>query len=147
MRLPRQFSVCQLAISVSCVALLFVFGNSVRSQEDKKDNPHVRELKQQRLAVLEEIRDTAKRLFANAMTSFHDVCSAERDLLAARIAYTETREDRIKACDEAIEGARQWLEIIKARKAAARDTSLSTLKAQAFLLETQIARENAAAGE
>jgi hypothetical protein len=147
MRPTPKISVFLLVIGIGCMGLMFVFCNSVWTQEAKKANPGIKELQKQRLAVLEEIRDTAKKLFANARTTPEDVHSAERTLLEARVAYAETRKDRIKACDEAVQNANEWHQIVQGRVQASRASGLEELKARAFVLETQIARENAETGE
>lgn len=147
MRPTPKISVRLLAISICCVGLLFVFCSSVRTQETKKVSPRIKELQKQRLAILEEVCDTAKKLFANARTTFEDVHAAERTLLDARLAYAETRKDRIKACDEAIQNAIEWHRLMQARVQASQATRLEELKARASLLEIQIMRENAKIGE
>jgi len=143
MRPTAKISVRLLVLSISCTCLLFVLCNSVWTQETKKANPNIKELQKQRLAVLEEIRDSATKLFQNARISYEDVLLAERDLLAARIAHAETRKDRIKVCDEAVQNAIESYKFLQERVKEARVTRVTELKAKAFLLETQIARANA----
>jgi hypothetical protein len=143
MRPTPKFSICLVAISVSCFGLLFVFCNSVWPQEAKKANPRTKELQQQRLAVLEQIRDTSKKLFESARVGFEEVHDAERELLAARLTYADTQDDRIKVCDEAVKEALQYLSLVKGKAASAQVSHVVELKAQAFLLETQITRANA----
>ena len=147
MRDTRWSSARLLAISMSGMVLLFVFCNSVWTQETKKSSPRVKELQQQRLAVLEEICDGANRLYRNARIEFEDVHAAERELFVARITHAETQKDRINACDEAIKHATEWHQIAQARKESARGTQIPVLKSQAFMLEVQIARENAVTDE
>lgn len=139
----RKFSACLVAISMSCVCLLFVFSSSVWPQEAKKANPRIKELQQKRLAVLEEIRDSAKKLFTQGVLSFEDVFETQREVLAARLEYADTRKERIKVCDEAIQEAAKWQELVKAQREAAQVTIVPVLKADAYLLEVQIAREKA----
>lgn len=136
-----------VVISASCAGLLFFFANSVRSQEVKNVSPQIKELQQRRLAILEKLRDSATRLFQNARVSYDVVESAESELLVARLAYTVGKEDRIKVCDEAIEHATKCMDLAKKRKEAAKGTELDELKAQAFMIEAQILRENAMAAE
>ncbi len=147
MRTTRKFSVFLLPVTASCVALLFVFCNSVWPEEAKKASPRVKELQQKRLAVLEEIRGAAKQLYANSRVSYEEFHAAQRELLAARIAYADTQKERIKACDDAIQEASAWQQLARAKVEASQATRVEELKANAFLLETQIAREKAEAGE
>lgn len=115
--------------------------NSLRSEETKKPNPRIKELQNQRLAVLEEVHAAATTAYQNARTSFDDVHAASVALLAARLDYADTQEDRIQACDAAVEEALKWHEFVKAKVEAARGTQLTELQSRAYLLETQIARE------
>jgi hypothetical protein len=130
-------SICLLLVSV---VLLFVICNSGRPEEPPKAQPSVKELQQQRLAVLEKLCDVAERLYKNARVEYSEVHAAERELFAARLAYADTQADRMKACDEAIKQARQAQALNQARKDGARGTDLAVLRAQEFELEAQIAR-------
>ena len=67
--------------------------------------------------------------------------------MAARLEYAATQKDRIKACDEAVQDAIDWHARVQAMKEAGRATPVDELKAQAWLLKTQIARENAETDE
>jgi len=140
MRPTSKISLCFL---VSCVGLLFVFSNSVWTQEAKKANSRIKELQQQRLVVLEQVHDTAKQLFQNARIQFESVHGAAAELFAARLEYAETQEDRIKACDDAVKAATECYEVVLAQKQASRGSEFAVLKAKAFVLEVQIAREKA----
>ena len=130
-------SVCLLAISVG---LLFVISTPVLPEEPQKAQSSIKELQRKRLADLEKLCDVADRLYQKARVEYSQVHAAERELLAARLAYAETKEDRIKACDDAIKQARQGQGINQARKESARGTDLEVSQAQAFELEAQIAR-------
>jgi hypothetical protein len=113
----------------------------------EKGSARLKELQQKRLAVLEAVHDAAKQLFSTARTSFEDVHAASIPLLAARIEYADTQEDRIKACDEAVQEALEWQKVVQQMVQAGRVSGLTELKAQAYLLETQIEREKAETGD
>jgi hypothetical protein len=142
MRLTPKFSVCLAAISVG---LLFVLCNSAWPQETEKANARIKELQQQRLAVLEKICDRAKKLFTNARIEYEEVHAANRELFAARLAYADTRKDRIKVCDDAVQDALDWQKLAQQMAKQSRASALFELKSEAYLLETRIAREKAAA--
>jgi outer membrane protein TolC len=144
MRPSPKMSVCLAAASVG---LLLVFCNSVRTAETEKANPGIKELQQQRLAVLKEVHDIAERYFTNARISYDQVLAAQRELLAARLEYAETREDRIKACDDLIEEARAEMSHLEQMVRNGQATQVAVLKAQAYLLEVQIALAKAEAGK
>lgn len=139
--------VCLVAFSAASAGLLSAFCSSVNSQETKKANPRIKELQQKRLAILEQVYDSAKQGFATARTSYEDVYAAEAALLAARLEYAETQKERIKACDAAIEGARKWQDLVHEMVASGRASRITEMKAEAYLLETQITREKIGAVE
>jgi hypothetical protein len=141
MRPNLKLSAPRISLCLVAIGLVLVFGNSGRPEVAAKARPSLKDLQRQRLEVLEQLHGVAANLFQSARIEYEAVLGAERDLLAARLEYADTREDRIKACDETIENAEKSLEIVQARKVAARGLASEALKAQAFLLEAQIARE------
>jgi hypothetical protein len=120
--------------------------NAVWPQDGAKAN-RIKELQQRRLAVLEEMHRTATALFKNARMPYEELRGISEELLTARYEYAATKEDRLKACEDAIKEAQESIEFLRARQAAARGTVVEVLKAQDYLLEAQIAREKAEAGE
>jgi non-homologous end joining protein Ku len=143
MRRIPTISVCVLAISV---CLLLAFYSSVRSEETGNASSHIQELQQKRLALLQQIEEIAMKRFQNARVEYMEVLAGERELLVARIEYAQTREERIKACDQAIQKADECQELIEALRTSARALPTDLYRAQAFVLEAQIAREKAATG-
>jgi hypothetical protein len=144
MRPTRKISVCVVAISLG---LLFACGKSVWPQGPKKANPRIKELQQKRLVVLELIHEAAKKSYESARTSFKEVHAAKVELLAARRDYADTRKDRIKACDEAVQEAIAWHTSVQGSVESGRAPRYDELKAQAFVLETQISRQIAETDE
>lgn len=144
MRSSPKISVCLAAIGVG---LLLVLGNSGLSEEPEKVQFKLKQLQQQRLAILEQTRDVAKKLFETARVEFATVHKAERELLAARLEYAETKQDRIKACDQAIADAQFFQALNKARKEGARGTDIEVLSAKEFELQAHIERLKAEAGK
>src|SRR5690349_16292103 len=140
MRPNPKVWICLVASSLGSIGLLFVFCNSVRPDDEQKAVSRVKELQQERLALLEEIHGVAKQLFLSARTSFEEVHIASAALLAARIEYADTQKDRIKACDDAIQEALEWQKAVQQMVEAGRATDLVRLKAQAYVLEIRIAR-------
>ena len=141
MRSTVKLSARLMAIGVSSICLLFVFSDSVWTQQAKKTNSRIKELQEERLVVLENLHEGAKKLFQSARIQYAEVLTTQRDLFEARVAYAEKQEDRIKACDEALKNAIQTLDVTKAQQQVAQGTHLAVLKAQAYMLEIQIMRE------
>ncbi|HEY4262913.1 MAG TPA: hypothetical protein VGM98_22325 [Schlesneria sp.] len=147
MRQTKKFSVRLLTIIAICASLMFVICKPVWTQETKKSTSRIKELQQQRLAILEEAREIATKLYRSARIDFDAVYAVERELFIARTTSAETQKERIDACDEAIKHAAEWRQIVETRKEFARSTEISALKSQAFTLEVQIAREKLAPAE
>jgi hypothetical protein len=140
-----RISISLVTISVSCLGLLLVFCNSGLPQEAKQANARIQELQQKRLKVLEKVCEEAQERYTVARTSFEEVLAANAALSTARIEYANTREDRLKACDEAIKNALEMQDVTAARVKAAHGSRVDQLKADAYVLELQIRREKAAA--
>lgn len=147
MRWNRKCVAYLFAISLTCAGLLLALSDSAWTQEAKKANAQVKELQKQRLALLEHARDIATALFRNARLSHEEFLTAEREFLAAQIEYAETRDDRIKACDAAIEAATKCVTILESRKENVQTTELAVIKAKAYLLETKILRQKLESGD
>lgn len=147
MRQTKVVSVRSLGIIAICAGLMFVICNPACTQETKKSTARIKELQQQRLAILEEIRDVTTNLYRSARIEFEDVYTVEHELFIARTTYAETQKERINACDEAIKHAAEWRQIAETRKEFARGTDITVLRSKAFTLEVQIAREKLAPAE
>ena len=137
MRPSPKISICLAAISIG---LLLVFGLSGKTEEPAEAQPNIKQLQQQRLALLVQTRDIAKNLVERARIDYAAVHKAERELFAARLEYAETKQDRIKACDQAIAEARFGQALNKARKEGGRGTEIDVLNAKEFELQAQIER-------
>jgi hypothetical protein len=144
MRTISKYSVRRAAVVLSCLGLVFVLCNSVWPQE-KKAIPRIKELQKKRLAVLGEAHDAAKKGYSIARASYEDVHATRVALLDARRDYADTKKERIKACDEAVQEAVNWHEFTKADMAAGHGSRVTELQAQAYVLESQIALEKAEA--
>ncbi|HEY4308448.1 MAG TPA: hypothetical protein VGN12_03260 [Pirellulales bacterium] len=143
-------------VAVGCLALGICLWQVSSSQqvaetkappEPRAEAPQatVKELEQKRLALLEQVCTFVKKHFENGRTEYVEVLTAQRELLAARLEYAETKQDRIKVCDQAIENARLIVEQSEQRRTSAKGTAIEVLRAQDFLLQAQIARAKAVA--
>ena len=132
---------------LSVVLVLCVWATAVAHPPEADMPAAVKEMQKERLAILEQMCKVANNLFQNARVEYASVLAAQRELLAVRLDYAQTREERIKACDEAIQQAGHDQQCAEARRANARGTGLDVLKAQAYVLECQITRARAEAGK
>jgi hypothetical protein len=130
-------------LAVISIGLLLILCNPTGADEPQKAQPSIKELKQKRLEKLLLISEARKRLFEKASVDYAVVHASERELFAARLEYAESQEDRIKACDLAIEDVRRLQGIIQAQKESGQATGFALLQAQEFELQAQIARANA----
>lgn len=126
-----------------CAGLYVAGGAPVWPEEAEGVHPRVKELRQKRLVVLESIRESCQVLFQHGKLSFDEVHNASVDLFSARLEYAESRGERIRICDEAIKEAITAQEIAQARFERAETSRVSVLKAEAYVLKTQIDRQNA----
>lgn len=140
--LRTPFSVaCLLGFTGCFLGVLLIFCNPVVSDEKDARNSKIQELGLKRVAVLEKIHDLAKKGFLDGLISHEQLRAAKADLLSAKLDYAETRQERIKICDEAVKDARDWQKIVKEGAAAMVFSRLDELKAESDLLQAQITRE------
>jgi hypothetical protein len=137
----------RLAIGMTCLGLLSIACGLVQSQETVKSDSRMKELQDKHLAILQTISDAAKASFMSANAAFEDVHVAQGALLAARLEYAGTREERLKISDEIIQGAEEWHKYAAKRAEGGAGTRVAALKAQASLVEAQIAKEKLLASE
>lgn len=140
----RRFTICLVAVGLG---LALGVGKLASSEEAASAKPDVKQLEQKRLEILQRLSDMAQKHWEHARLEFADVLVAKRELLAARLEYAETNQQRVEICDQAIENARQLEQIAKAQMESARGTDVGILRAQAYLLESQIARAKAETGK
>jgi len=141
----RPFPKISVSLATISLGVLLVLCNSAKSEEPQKEALTVKQLQQRRLALLEQICDIGMKLYQNGRIEYTDVLSARRELLTARLEYAETKQERIKACDEAIVFSSQMLALAKAHQEGARGTAVEVLRVQDFELQAQIARAKAEA--
>jgi hypothetical protein len=110
---------------------------------DEKDarNSKIQELGLKRVAVLGQIHELAKKGYLDGLISHEQLRAAKANLLSAKLDYAETRQERIKICDEAVKDARDWQKMVQDGAAARVFSRLDVLKAESDLLQSQITRE------
>ena len=139
----RPTSWTPVFLAAITLALLLVFCNSGTTEETSQLQPGIKELQQQRLAIVEQCCEYARKLYEQGRIEYTEVYAAERELLTARLALADTPQARTTACDQAIAMARHFQEIAQARKESARGTQLEVLRARDFELQALIERAKA----
>lgn len=137
MRPKQSLSVCLVAFSAG---LLLILCSPGRSEEPQAAEPTLKQLQEKRLDILLHGCEAVKRLYENGRVEYLSVYEAERELFVARLAYADSRQDRIKACDVAIENAQYLQKIAKAHMEGARGTQWESLRFRDFELQAQIER-------
>jgi len=123
--------------------IAFLLCNSAFADEKGGAGNTLKELKEKRLVLLEKAREFALKGYQENATKFtpNQVHLALQALLAARLDLAQTREDRIKICEEAIKDAEAWEKIVIGRVKAGDESAIWNFKAQALVLETRITLE------
>ena len=122
------------------VGLFVVTGSPVWPEEGAKAASTLKELQQKRLTVLESVRESAQVMFSHGRAPYDDVHTASIELFEARLAYAGTKEERTRACDEALKEAVAWQEIAQTNLERALSTRIPVLRAEAYVLRIQIER-------
>ncbi len=143
MRPKQSLSVCLVAFSAG---LLLILCSPGRSEEPQAAEPTLKQLQEKRLDILLHGCEAVKRLYENGRVEYLSVYEAERELFVARLAYADSRQDRIKACDVAIENAQYLQKIAKAHMEGARGTQWESLRFRDFELQAQIERAETRGG-
>jgi outer membrane protein TolC len=141
-RTPKSLA-CIVGFISCLVGLGFVFCSPVVSNETEGKSSKVKELQQKRLAVLEKVYDLAKQGLTAGLISYEQLRTTKTDLLTAKFDYAETKKDRIKIADEAVNDAKEWQKIVQEGVKARIFSRIEELKAESDLLQAQITRENA----
>jgi hypothetical protein len=131
---------------VCWLSLLLTVASSVTADDKAEPSDKIKELKEKRLAVLVKIVDSLEQKQRGGMLlPFDAVHKAKVDVLAARFDLAETKEDRIKVCEEAVKEAADWEASLKNLVEGGFASPVDLLKAQAGGLECRIALEKAKA--
>jgi outer membrane protein TolC len=141
-RTPKSLA-CLLGVAGCFAGLFLAFCNPAVSNDTEEKSAKVKELEQKRLAVLEKIYDLARKGVMEGLISHEQLRAAKSELLSARLDYADTKQERIKICDEVVRDATEWQKSVQQGIKTGVFSRMDELRAEADLLEAQIARENA----
>jgi outer membrane protein TolC len=141
-RTPKSLA-CLLGVAGCFAGLFLAFCNPAVSNDTEEKSTKVKELEQKRLAVLEKIHDLARKGVMEGLISHEQLRAAKSELLSARLDYADSKQERIKICDEGVKDATEWQKTVQAGVQAKVFSRMDELRAEADLLEAQIARANA----
>ena len=98
----------------------------------------VKQLREQRLAVLQEIYDLSKASFNAGEIPAERVQRAKLDVLQAKLDLAVDREERHELLKQAVMQAEQWESILVERSKAGEVTRADALQAKALVLRARI---------
>lgn len=136
-----------LVLAVLSVVLLI--GSSAFSQDKTNSGDKIKELKKQRLALLVKIQKGTAEMHKQdpEETPFDQVRKTTLDVFAARLDLAETKDDRIKICEEMVNEAVEWEKSVKEQVKQGQAAALDAIKAEAHVVTTRIALEKAKAAK
>jgi hypothetical protein len=119
-------------------------------EEPATSEARIKQLREQRVAVLKQVYETVLALHKDGTQGFgiQEVHKAKTQLLRARLDLATARQERIKIHEELVATAKTWLDSVTAIRniGGAGGSGIDVLKAQAYYLESQVALEQAKAG-
>jgi hypothetical protein len=129
-----------------CLTLIAAVA-AAAADEPTDSEVKIRLLRQERVAVLTELRDTVVGLheIGAAGATFEQVYRAERALLRARLELAGTRQERIQLHEDLLAKTAKWLASVTAlnQNGAVGGSNVDLLRAKAHVLATQVALEQA----
>ncbi len=142
-------------LTLALTALSFALFAALVCAEDpaaaKREQPlpetaqKIKQLRQERLAALQAASDLAGRLAEQGRATIEEACEARVAALQAELELAERPADQVALCQSTVDTLEQYEELAKARKAAARGTELSVVRAKVWKLEMLIRLEEAKA--
>lgn len=129
------------------VAFWLVFVAFVSAVENPPDPPEVKQLLQERLAILTTIYKSRVEAHKSGVMSVGKVLDANAALLQAKLDLCDTKDDRLKVHAEIVELARQTVQVVEELSNAAEAPQSELLTARLRLLEARIGLERAKAGK
>lgn len=145
----RLSVLCACALA-ACGAALFVGAPptaprpAAAGQPDKPDKV-IKELQDKRIAVLKEIVEITEKTYKGGQGGFDQVARARLDLLQAQLDASRTKEERVRVLEETVKQAESLEDVAKRLVEAKQAGRVEALKAQALVLQTRIALEQARA--
>ena len=132
-----------IAASICCLWLAMAPVAGGQDKANPKDK--LKELLQERLATGQMIHDVTVKGYTQGDPKFtlDQVHEAKVKLLEARLDLAETKEQRLKVHEEAVQDAREWEEVASKIAQAGRGPPVEVLRARSYHLERRIALERA----
>ena len=117
--------------------------NLSRKEQIQKSAKKVKDLRKERLAVLQELTAQLDRLYRNARVSVDELLEAMLQLSQAELEAAETEVQRIAVSKNLVDVLKQYERMAEARLKSGRGTMAALLKVRAKRLEAEIHLEQA----
>jgi hypothetical protein len=135
-------------LAVLSVAFLMCGSAFTQDKADSGDNK-IKELKKQRLALLVKIQKGTAEAHKQVPDEipFSQVRQTTVDVFAAQLDLAETKDDRIRICEEMVQDAVDWEKGVEEQFKQRQASGLDAAKAQADVLAARIALEKTKASK
>lgn len=142
-----RLSVLCACVLAACGAALFVGAPPTAPRPAAAGQPDkvIKELQDKRIAVLKEIVEITEKTYKGGQGGFDQVAKARLDLLQAQLDASRTKEERVRVLEETVKQAESLEDVVKRLVEAKQAGRVEALKAQALVLQTRIALEQARA--
>lgn len=135
-------------LALAGLSAAFLMCGSAFTQEETDSGDKIKELKEERLALLVTIQNMTAKGFREGLHFTADqVHQAKLDVFTARLDLAETKEYRIKICEEMVNEDTEWATIVEKHVQAGQLNAVEPVKAQAHVLAARIALEKAKAAK
>lgn len=128
-----------LALVLGAVAVVLA-DEGVASHDDT-----IKELLKKRLVVLTNVHDLQMKSHEVGVAHYRQVVEDQKAMFNAQLDLCDTKEDRIRVHQEVVKVAKEMSQYMIAVAKTGRAKQVDVLKAEAYLIETQIALERAKA--
>jgi len=138
----RSSSILAGLFVVFALSIFSVARNVVPARAEFDPSDKIKELLQKRFAIRKVIHEKLIDRYSQGTIPLNDLFDAKMTLLRARLDMCESKNERIKAYEEAAESAKKTLILAKRHEAA---SQLEVLHVEAQILEIEIELERAMA--
>lgn len=125
--------------TLGIVTLLY----GVNAADKTTGSAKIKELQNQRVTVLQEVRNATAEAYKTKHAPLTDVLAATLAVLDARLDLAESQEERLKLLEEAVKHSREIEETAKTMFQSGQANRVDVLKSTAGRLEREIALERA----
>jgi hypothetical protein len=128
----------RIAVCAACLAW-FLWSNSDLAAADSAEK--IRELRQRRLAILEEIQKVVSMQYGSGNVGYDAVHNASTAVLKAQLELCQTKQERVAVWRKLIDEAKQWNHYVEQGSEAGKRSEVDRLDSAIYLLDCEIGLE------